>query len=101
MQLAENALYRKVTCKKVESNELVQRRNEIKIMVTNPKYHTNGVFRFGYTTFEIWTQPFNWRVTRRFKDFEWLHKALVSRFSACSVDVINSGPDDCIQDPVQ
>lgn len=55
------------------------------MVVTNPKYHDNGIFRLGYTTFEILTEPFHWRAIRRYKDFEWLHKALVSRFSGSFV----------------
>lgn len=49
-------------------------------MVTNPKYHDSGIFRLGYTTFEILTEPFHWRAVRRYRDFEWLYKALTSKF---------------------
>jgi len=87
MQLAENAIHKVIKCKKIEGNELTAKKGQVKIMVTNPKYHNNGVFRFGYTTFEVFTQPFNWRVTRRFKDFQWLRESLVNRFSASSVAI--------------
>lgn len=87
-QIAENLLYKKVTCKKILPNQLTNSREEVRIVVGNPKYHTNGVFKFGYTSFEVWTQPFNWRVTRRFKDFEWLRKVLSSRFSGCTVGFV-------------
>lgn len=62
----------------------------VKIMVLNPKYNDNGLFRFGYTSFEVFTQPFNWRVTRRFKDFEWLHKSIENRFPAYFIPTMAS-----------
>jgi PX domain len=61
------------------------KREETKIIVSNPKYHDSGIFRLGYTTFEILTEPFHWRAIRRYKDFEWLHKSLAAKFCGCFV----------------
>lgn len=43
------------------------------------------MFFKGYTTFHVNTQPFNWDVNRRFKDFEWLRQCLVNRYCASIV----------------
>ena len=65
---------------------MVDNINEVKSIISNPRYQASGLFKFGFTTFDIYTEPFGWKVTRRFKDFEWLHRQLTARFSACFVD---------------
>lgn len=50
------------------------------------------MFLKGYTTFHINTQPFNWDVNRRFKDFEWLRQCLVNRYCASIVACLYQVP---------
>ncbi len=70
----------------------------IQVMVINPKYHNNGLFSLGFTTFEVFTQPFNWKVNRRYKDFEWLQRCLANRFSGYYVPSAPSGAEDPLED---
>lgn len=69
-------------------NDIVHEKENISVQVTNPVYHDRGMFLKGYTTFSISTQPFNWDVNRRFKDFEWLHVCLKNRYCAHIVFVM-------------
>jgi PX domain len=66
----------------------VNDQENVSVHVSNPVYHDRGMFFKGFTTFSISTQPFNWDVNRRFKDFEWLHACLKNRYCAHVVEIV-------------
>ena len=51
--------------------------NDIKIVVSSPEKIDNGIFSKSYINYLITTFPFNYRVRRRYSDFEWLRNALL------------------------
>ena len=50
--------------------------------ISKPQIIKAGLFKQSFTIYTIKTFPFQWIVTRRYSDFEWLHDCLVKRFSA-------------------
>ena len=55
------------------------------------KVKPDGLFSFSYVSYKIRTEPLGVEVSRRFKQFEWLHSSLKNRFPANYVSlVVNS-----------
>ena len=73
----------KISCKKLEMTEL--NKKEIKIIVRNPEEVDGGVFGKNYVKYEVYTEPFGWKVERRYSDFDWLRKLLQKFFPSFNV----------------
>ena len=77
-----------IQCKKLEKREL----NDINVECTikNHQITETGFFQSNYSTYEISTSPLNWRVRRRYSDFEWLRRCLVKFYPRLYVPPIPS-----------
>ena len=76
-----------IKCKAIPNNEITKCQNiEIKI----PKFEKveGKLFSKSYVAYLIATSPLNWKVRRRFNDFEWLHQTLVNNYNYCLIPPI-------------
>ena len=81
VEIKSDRYYSRKEGKSFEKNELIDVK-DIKVEVSDPEEVKTGILVNNYTVFTVKTQPFNWNVKRRYRDFEWLHKSLHRRFSA-------------------
>ena len=89
----ENELYgikniKEITCQTIPSNEITKCEN-IQIKIDSfEKVKGNNIFTKSYATYLITTMPFDWKVRRRFSDFEWLHQILSQDYKYCLIPSI-------------
>ena len=70
----KNFKEKKLNCKKLEKTQLND--NEIKVIVDKPTAVEGGMFTKSYIKYEITTEPFGWKVERRYSDFDALRKLI-------------------------
>ena len=70
----KNFKEKKITCKKLEKTQLNDK--EIKVVISNPKTVDGGMFGKSYIKYVVATQPLDWRVERRYSDFDTLRKLI-------------------------
>ena len=63
-----------LNCRKIEKSPL----NDKKVIITiqNPTVVETSIFKSNYIIYEIYTDVTQWRVTRRYSDFDWLRQTL-------------------------
>ena len=89
----ENALYgiknlKEITCQIIPNNEISKCEN-IQIKIDSfEKVKGGNMFSKSYATYLITTMPFNWKVRRRYTDFEWLHQILCQDYKYCLIPSI-------------
>ena len=76
-----------IQCKKVESNQLPNKKNLI-FTLSLPEVKEGGLFSKSYITYLVETKPLGLQVRRRFKDFIWLHDILKSLYINCIIPQI-------------
>ena len=77
-----------IHCEKVPNNKISYSDN-VQIKVDSfEKVEEKKLFSKGYITYSIVTMPFNWKVKRRFNDFEWFHQVLVNNYNYCLIPSI-------------
>jgi hypothetical protein len=69
------------SCPTLEKTVLVDCKN-LKFNISKPSIVKAGFFKQSFTVYTIKTSPFDWAVTRRYSDFDWLYNCLVKRFSS-------------------
>ena len=80
--------YTLIKCETIPNNKISYTDN-IQIKVDSfEKVEEKKLFSKGYITYSIVTMPFNWKVKRRFNDFEWFHQILVKHYSYCLIPSI-------------
>ena len=57
----------------------------VQIKLSSPEKVDGGIFGKSYITYLIETSPFNFRVRKRYSDFEWLRNALCSQYLGCVI----------------
>ena len=72
-----------IKCRTLEKTQL--NGNMLAIAVKNPKEMDNGVFGQNYVLYEMTTDPFEWTVTRRYSDFDWLRRLLIKLYPGFNV----------------
>ena len=77
-----------VQIKCVQSGSTVLTENPISIMISSPEKHSGGFFTSDYITYLVETSGLNFKVRRRYSDFEWLRSILVSFFPAFMISPI-------------
>ena len=70
----KNFKEKKINCKKLEKTQLNDK--EIKVVISNPKAVDGGMFGKSYVKYVVTTQPLDWRVERRYSDFDTLRKLI-------------------------
>ena len=50
--------------------------NKINVMIQNPKGVETSIFKSNYIIYEVLTFPTQWKVSRRYSDFDWLRQTL-------------------------
>ena len=70
----KNSNEKKINCKKLELTELNNK--QINVIISNPTTVEGGVFGKSYIKYIITTQPFGWKVERRYSDFDALRKLI-------------------------
>ena len=79
---------KEIICQTIPNNEITNCENiQIKIGSFD-KIKGNNFFAKSYATYLITTMPFNWKVHRRFSDFEWLHQILCQDYKYCLIPSI-------------
>ena len=77
--------YRITRCKTIPNNKISYSEN-VQIKVDSfEKVEEKKIFSKGYITYTIVTLPINWKVKRRFNDFEWFHQILVNNYNYCLI----------------
>ena len=61
-------------CRKIEKSPLNDKK--VTITINNPKAVEASIFKSNYITYEVFTDNTEWRVTRRYSDFDWLRQTL-------------------------
>ena len=80
--------YTLIKCETIPNNKISYTDN-IQIKVDSfEKVEEKKLFSKGYITYSIVTMPFNWKVKRRFNDFEWFHQILVKHYNYCLIPSI-------------
>ena len=77
----------KINCKTIPNNEITKCEN-IEIKIEKFEKIEGKLFSKSYVTYLIVTSPLNWKVRRRFSDFEWLHQTLVNNYNYCLIPSI-------------
>ena len=70
----KNFKEKKIPCKKLEKTQLNDK--EIKVVISNPKTVDGGMFGKSHIKYVVTTQPLDWRVERRYRDFDTLKKLI-------------------------
>ena len=78
---------KQVECQTIPNNEITTCEN-IQIKVGDFEKVEGKLFSKSYVTYLITTMPFNWKVKRRFSDFEWLQQILASHYNYCLIPPI-------------
>ncbi len=65
---------KEVTCKLLEKSILNNK--EIKVTIKDPKTNEKSLLSLGYVSYEVFTEPSNWSVRRRYSDFTLLRNIL-------------------------
>lgn len=78
---------KEINCQTVPNNEITKCEN-IQIKVGKFEKVEGKLFSKSYISYLITTMPFNWKVKRRFSDFEWLHQILVNTYNYCLIPPI-------------
>ena len=77
-----------IACQTIPNNEITKCEN-IQIKIGSfEKVKGGNMFSKSYATYLISTMPFNWKVRRRFTDFEWLHQILCQEYKYCLIPSI-------------
>ena len=72
-----------IKCHKLEKNQLNDK--VIKIKIKNPQEIIGGVLSSNYIVYDLYTEPFNWKVTRRYSDFDKLRNILIKCFPGFNI----------------
>ena len=72
-----------INCRKLEKNDLNGKK--ITIQISSSKEIEAGVFGQTYTVYDIITLPFNWKVQRRYSDFDNLRKLLIKFYPGFNI----------------
>ena len=75
---------KEIQCKTIPDNEITKCDN-IQIKIEGFEKIVGKLFSKSYVIYTVVTSPFNWKVRRRFSDFEWLHQVLVNNFNYCLI----------------
>ena len=78
---------KEVKCQIIANNDLSQCEN-IQIKVGDFEKVKGNLFSKSYASYLVTTMPLNWKVRRRFSDFEWLHQILVNTYNYCLIPSI-------------
>jgi len=78
-----------IKCITGEVNLLYDQKN-LKISVSSPEKHAGGFFSSAYITYLVITEPLNFKVKRRYSDFEWLRKILYTQYPGKMIPPIPS-----------
>ena len=70
----KNLNEKKIECRKLERTKLNEK--EINVLISNPTSVEGGVFGKSYVKYTVTTLPFNWKVERRYSDFDTLRKLI-------------------------
>lgn len=73
-----------IVCKKTEVTTLSTRKY-ITCSLSDPQKKEGGFFGGAYTTYEVDTDPFNFKVRKRYSDFDWLRNYLISHYVNCVI----------------
>ena len=73
-----------IKCKISEITE-ISTKNNIEIVISEPKVIEGGFFTKSYVTYLIRTFPLKFEVRRRFSDFEWLRNILMTQYINCII----------------
>ena len=61
-------------CRKIEKSPLNDKK--VTIIISDPKAVEASIFKSNYITYEVFTVNTQWKVTRRYSDFDWLRQTL-------------------------
>jgi len=76
-----------VKCFKINSSILTTTQN-VTITISAPEKHSGGFFQSDYITYSVYTDPLNYKVRRRYSDFEWLRGILLDFFPGSMIPPI-------------
>ena len=72
-----------IQCHKLEKSKLNDK--IIKIKINNPQEIISGVLSSNYIVYDLYTEPFKWKVTRRYSDFDKLRNILIKCFPGFNI----------------
>ena len=72
-----------IQCHKLEKSKLNDK--IIKIKIDNPQEIISGVLSSNYIVYDLYTEPFKWKVTRRYSDFDKLRNILIKCFPGFNI----------------
>ena len=75
---------KELKCQIVPNNE-ISKCDNIQIKVENIEKIEGKLFSKSYVLYTIVTLPLNWKVRRRFSDFDWLHQILSNNYNYCLI----------------
>ena len=59
--------------------------DNVKVKLSSPKKIEGGIFQKSYILYEVFTEPYNYKTYKRYKDFDWLRKALSTIYPNCAL----------------
>ena len=84
-----------IKCNQLEKTNLND--NDITVNLVSPKEINGGMFSKNYILYTVETQPFGWRVHRRYNDFSSLRKSLIKYFPFHKVEPLPNQSKKCKQ----
>ena len=78
---------KKIKCKTIPNNEITKCQN-VEIKILKFEKVEGKLFSKSYVSYLVATNPLNWKVRRRYNDFEWLHQTLVNYYNFCLIPPI-------------
>ena len=76
-----------IKCVKIGGSVLTESQN-VTITISAPEKHSGGFFQSDYITYSVYTDPLNYKVRRRYSDFEWLRGILLDFFPGSMIPPI-------------
>ena len=65
-------------------------KDNIIVKVSNPEKVSGGIFSKSFISYDVETQPFDFKTKKRYSDFLWLRKTLSMMYSNCVVTDYNT-----------
>ena len=78
------ASLKELKCQIVPNNE-ISKCDNIQIKIESFEKIEGKLFSKSYVLYTIVTLPLNWKVRRRFSDFDWLHQILLNNYNYCLI----------------
>jgi len=69
-------------------NSVLTEKKVLTITLSDPEKHSGGFFTSAYMTYIVTTEPQNFKVKRRYSDFEWLRSMLINHFPGICIPPI-------------